>query len=350
MPINSLLSKTSVLLLYNLDPCWSAQEQQAAIDAAGALETALGEAGCKSIPVPVAHSDLEPILAGYNRLGHIVFNWCEGLPGVLHSEWLVAAYLERCGFTFTGANAACLAQAQDKCSIKRLLDQAGITTPIWQAYTDASAVTWDRFPAIVKPSEEHCSEGIDRDAVCMTETELRKRVEYVIGRYRQAALVEEFIDGRELHVSLWGNGAIEVLPPVEMGFSMFNDQHDRICGYEAKFVPESASYQNITTILPAPLSQAEADSLDQVCRSAYSVTGCRDYARIDLRMKNGSFYVIDVNPNSDISPDTSTIMAAEYLGYSYGEFGERIIRLAAERRPALGSDGGIAHGAGLLPI
>lgn len=321
------------MLLYNLDLTWPAEEQRTATEAAEALVKALAEAGCGPVPVPVTHADLETKLKDFSPLDHIVLNWCEGLPGVPHSEWLVAAQLERSGFTFTGASAASLALAQDKRSIKRLLDEKALPTPVWQAFTTASAVCWQRFPAIVKPSAEHCSEGIDRDAVCLNEAELKARVEYIVERYRQPVLVEEFIDGREFHVSLWGNHKIDVLPPAEMEFSMFNDQHDRICSYEAKFVPDSISYQNIRTILPAVLSEEEAAELDRVCRSAYTVTGCRDYARIDLRMKDGVFYIIDVNPNCDISPDTSTIMAAEHIGCSYGDFGRRMIELAAQRLP-----------------
>lgn len=325
-----------MILLYNLDLTWPAQEQFAAVEPAEALAKAIGEAGCDSALIPVTSNDIGPILKDYHPLDHIVLNWCEGLPGIPHSEWLVVEQLERSGFTFTGASAASLALAQDKRSIKRLLDENAVPTPIWQAYADVSTVRWQSFPAIVKPSAEHCSEGIDRNAVCLNEAELKARVAYIIERYRQPVLVEEFIDGREFHVSLWGNHKIDMLPPAEMEFSMFNDQHDRICSYEAKFVPESVSYQNIRTILPAVLSAAETNELDRVCRSAYAVTGCRDYARIDLRMKDGAFYVIDVNPNCDISPDTSTIMAAESIGCGYGEFGRRIIDLAAERRSQVG--------------
>ena len=330
-------SKTSVLLLFNLDPDWVYQDRQEALEAAATLEQAICGIGYKTTLIPVTSSDLDFALSGYEPLDHIVFNWCEGLPGVPHSEWLVAEYLERRGFIFTGASADNLALAQDKCRVKHLLQRSGIPTPYWQTHTVASSVPWGRFPAIVKPSREHCSEGIDRNAVCMTEAELKSRINYVLERYHQPALVEDFIDGREFHVSLWGNGAIEVLPPVEMEFSMFDDQHDRICSYEAKFVPGSVPYQNIRTILPAPLSKEEFRSLSQISISAYAVTGCRDYARIDIRMKDGVFYVIDINPNSDISPDTSTILASDYLGYSYGEFGGRIISLAAHRHPIFGN-------------
>jgi D-alanine-D-alanine ligase len=337
VPISICPSEISVLLLFNLDPNWSTHEQAAVFDITSQLGKALGKAGYRTTLVPVTTSNLDGVLSNYDPLEHVVFNWCESLPGVQHSEWVVAEYLEQRGFTFTGASSAIIALAQDKCRIKQLLDESGIPTPRWQAHDNVSTVRWNRFPAIVKPSREHCSKGIDHNAVCTTEAELKNRIRYIIERHQQPALVEDFIDGRELHVSLWGNGSIDMLPPAEMEFSLIKDDHDRLCTYESKFMPESEQCQNIKTVLPAPLSKDERRDIEQVCKSAYLVAGCRDYARIDIRMRDGVLYVIDINPNSDISPDTSTILAADFVGYTYGEFGDHIVRLAAHRHPVWGN-------------
>ncbi len=336
MAINDNFPNVPVLLLFNLDPNWTAGEQEEVLNITSQLCDAISASGYQMTLVPVTNSDLENILAPYDPLEYIVFNWCESLPGVDHSEWLVAEYLEQRGFAFTGASSATIALAQDKFRIKQLLEEAGIPTPRWQTYNSASSAKWKRFPAIVKPSREHCSEGIDRNAVVMTEAELKDRISYIREKYRQPVLVEDFIDGRELHVSLWENGSIDILPPAEMEFSLFNDEHDRICSYEAKFVPESEQYQKIKTVLPAPLTEDELRDVEKICKAAYAAAGCRDYARIDMRIKDGGMYVIDINPNADLSPDTSTISAAELAGYSYGEFGGRIISLATRRHPVWG--------------
>ena len=333
MGIDICPAEIPVLLLYNLDPTWSTQEQAEALAATSKLGEALRTSGFPITPVQVTSSDLDGLLSGYNPLEYIVFNWCETLPGVLHSEWLVAECLERHGFTFTGAGSAALISANDKCHVKRLLDEAGLPTPMWAVYDKGCSISWKRFPAIIKPSREHCSEGIHPDSVVMTETSLKKRVRYVIRRFEHPALVEDFIDGRELHVSLWGNRHIDVLPPAEMEFPPFRDVHYRLCTYESKFVPESLQYRSINTLLPAPLSESELREIEQVCRAAYALTGCRDYARIDLRMKDGLFYILDINPNADISPDTSTVSAAELAGYTYNDFLKRLVMLAAERHP-----------------
>jgi D-alanine-D-alanine ligase len=333
MGIEICPSEIPVLLLYNLDPKWSRREQTEALDATSRLGEALCTAGFPTTPVQVTNSDLDSVLSGCNPLEYIVFNWCEALPGVHHSEWLVAEYLEQHSFTFTGAGSATLASAYDKCHVKRLLDEAGLPTPTWELYDKGCAISWKRFPAIIKPSREHCSEGIHRDSVVMAETSLKNRVRYIIRRFERPALVEDFIDGRELHVSLWGNGHVEVLPPAEMEFPPLTDVHSRLCTYESKFVPESQLYRSINTLLPAPLSESELREVEQVCRAAYTLVGCRDYARIDIRMKDGLFYILDINPNADISPDTSTISAAELAGYTYTDFLKRLVFLAAERHP-----------------
>ncbi len=325
-----------VLLLYNLDPRWSAQEQAEALDVTAQVGNELCMAGFPTTPLQVTNSDLDSVLSEYNPLEYMVFNWCESLPGLNHSEWLVADYLEQHSYTFTGAGSGALALTMDKCSVKQLLDDAGIPTPVWGSYDKGTVLNWKRFPAIVKPSSEHCSEGIHRDAVVTTEADLKNRIHYITRRFQHPALVEDFIDGRELHVSLWGNDDIDMLPPAEMEFSLFMDEHDRLCTYESKFVPESGPYKNIKTLLPAPLSENELADIEQICKGAYVLVGCRDYARIDMRMKDGKFYILDINPNADICPDTSTICAAELAGYSYRDFLVNLLSLAAQRHPVWG--------------
>ena len=338
MGIDIYPSEIPVLLLSNLDPKWSTREKAEALDATSQVDKALCTAGFPTTLVQVTNSDLDSVLSGCDPLEYIVFNWCESLPGVHHSEWLVAEYLEQHGFTFTGAGSATLASAYDKCHVKRLLDEAGILTPTWELYDKGCSINWRRFPAIIKPSREHCSAGVHRDSVVMTETSLKNRVRYIIRRFQRPALVEDFIDGRELHVSLWGNRDIDVLPPAEMEFPSSKDVRYRLCTYESKFVFESEQCRNINTLLPAPLSECELREVEQVCRAAYVLIGCRDYARIDMRMKDGLFYILDINPNADICPDTSTIDAAELAGYTYSDFLKRLVLLAAERHPKWESD------------
>ncbi|PKN85847.1 MAG: hypothetical protein CVU51_08030 [Deltaproteobacteria bacterium HGW-Deltaproteobacteria-1] len=124
----------------------------------------------------------------------------------------MAKRLEMLGFTFTGADSETLALSQDKYRVKVLLEQAGIPTPAWRIFHDGEPCAWDRFPAIVKPMNEHCSAGITRESVVLNQTELENRILFILDTYQQPAMVEDFIDGREFHVSVWGNEKLTVLP------------------------------------------------------------------------------------------------------------------------------------------
>ena len=323
--------KVPVVLLYNQDPSWTPDEKSEVDGLSSQLAKAISGVGHPVTLLPLTDSNLSAALLPFDRLSHVILNWCENLPSIPKSESAVVRILESAGFTFTGADASTLELAQNKRAMKEILNRAGIPTPAWRLYEDSDSEGWNQFPAIVKAANEHCSEGLTRESVVMNEAELRVRINHVLVTFGQPALVEDFIDGREFHVSLWGNGAIEVLPPAEMDFSRFNDIHDRLCTYESKFVPGSKYYEGIQTLLPAPLSPEELRRLQEVCRSAYRAIGCRDYGRIDVRMRNGVFHILDVNPNADISADASFACSAELAGYTYGEMGSRIVRLAAMR-------------------
>jgi D-alanine-D-alanine ligase len=325
-----------VLLLYNVDPAWSAEEKDEVSTVSAQLGRAMQDVGHPTTFVEVGHNGISECLKDYHPLEYIVLNWCENLPGVAHSEWMAAWTMERLGFVFTGADALTLALSQDKFRVKKILDGSGVPTPEWIVRTSPDTDGWNRFPAIVKPVNEHCSEGITPDSVVTNSVELARRVAYILDTYRQPAIVEDFIDGREFHVSLWGNGRLEMLPPAEMDFSLFQDIHDRLCTYDSKFVPGSVHYEKIRTLLPAPLNSSDLERLEQVCKAAYQAIGCRDYARIDVRYRDGVFYILDVNPNADISADASMACAAELTGFSYGEMGSCLVRLAARRHPVWG--------------
>jgi D-alanine-D-alanine ligase len=208
---------------------------------------------------------------------------------------------------------------------------------------------WDCFPAIVKPAYEHYSLGITQEAVVHSCQELSQQVTLVAETFRQPVLVEDFIDGREFHVSVVGNGKLEVLPIAEMDFSAILEDCGRLCTYDSKFTPTSSDYQMIQLRLPAVLSGEEKLKLKETAIAAYRATNCRDYARLDIRQRNNTFYVLDVNPNADLSPDTSVALSAGLAGYSFGQFGSLLVNLAAHRHPVFGRQD-TEHGRQVLPL
>lgn len=324
-----------VLLIYNLDPSWPAGEKDIAVQEAERLATGLRELGHLVQSVAVCDADLAACLKGHDPRECIVFNWCEELPGVPHSDAQVAELLDILGFTYTGPAADVLRMSWDKAAMKRLLEERRLPTPLWRICATADPGSWDRFPAMVKPAQEHCSLGVTSDAVVRNPDALRARIAHILDEFRQPALVEDFIDGREFHVSLWGNSAVRMLPVAEMDFSRFEDVRDRLCTYESKFQPGSRHYEGIQSLLPAPLTEAEQDLLYRTAVAAYRAYRCRDFARLDIRLRDGVFYILDINPNPDISSDASMACAAEAAGMTFGAMGSHLIRLAAARHPLL---------------
>jgi D-alanine-D-alanine ligase len=330
-------SDLPVLLISNIDHGESLEEVRVSISQTVNLADALQDVGHPVTSILVEADNLPDLLRPFCPDDFIVFNWCEEIPGIPRSGALAAQALERGGFTYTGADCSALVLSQDKRRVKRRLQKRGIPTPAWQVFTSASTVDWARFPAIVKPAFEHCSFGITREAVVQSRAELMPRVSYVLEELQQPVIVEDFIDGREFHVGIVGNGILRVLPPGEIDYSVFDDIHDRLCTYQSNFDKTSLAYQQTIPKLPAVLTDEQLYRLEKIVIAAYRATDCRDYARMDIRLRDSTFYVLDVNHNADISPDTSLILGAELVGLSYGSFGSFLINLAAHRHPIYGS-------------
>lgn len=326
-----------VIVLFNINPSWAEQDRQECLEATHLLTNALARVGHPVVEVCLQSAELKSLLECYDPAEYIIFNWCEELPGISRSEYMVAKILEQMGFTYTGSNSRTLAISQDKRWVKRILQRQQINVPTWKIFSSTRRINWSWYPAIVKLAYEHCSYGITRESVVQSEAELHQRVQYVISQLHQPALVEEFIDGREYHVSVIGNEEVHILPPAEIDYSSFQDIHDRICTYEANFNKQSLAYKLTQPKLPAQLSDDEAHGIEKMAISAYRALNCRDYARMDIRLRNGEFYLLDVNPNPDISSDTSLALGAKLVGLPYGKLISHIINMAARRHPLFGS-------------
>ncbi|MBN1380849.1 MAG: hypothetical protein JXA41_04155 [Deltaproteobacteria bacterium] len=320
-----------VLLLHNIDPSWKCNEIDQAMEDVNLMKEALSGEGHPVVDLQITSPDLAAALKPFDPDEYIVLNWCEELPGYPKSDADVAAVLKSRSYAYTGSPPEVLAFSWDKAAVKNLLQKNNIATPAGRVLSSQRTDEWEYFPAIVKPSLEHCSVGVSAQAIVFDRKELRERIGYVEDVLKQPALVEDFIMGREFHVALWGNGQIEMLPPAEMDFSAFEDMRWHICTYDSKFTPGSEDFEKIEIIVPASLEESEYLKLMQTVHWAYRLFGCRDYARIDLRLQDDIFYVLDINPNADLSPDTSMIYAAQSKGITYGEFVSRLVNLAAQR-------------------
>ncbi len=319
-----------IILLYNMDSSWTRAEQKEVRQLADNMLVGLKKQKYRVQPVEVYDNLTE--LDAYDPLEWLVFNWCEGFEGLPWSENLVAKELESRGFAFTGAGSRLLKKNQDKWRVKRALHAANVPTPPSRVMASAvEAEEWEYFPAIVKPVGQHSSIGISSNSVVDDREALKRQIRMVYGEFGQAALVEPFIDGREFHVAIWGNHKIEALPPVELDFSAFADLHERLYTYECKFIRGSHGMMGIDWYCPAPENAKLRARIQAVAVAAYNALGCRDYARMDVRLWSGRPMVLDVNTNPDLHPESVFPMAAEAVGLAYGEMAGRLVELAMPR-------------------
>jgi D-alanine-D-alanine ligase len=324
-----------VLILYDIDPVWDSIEINNVRNSSKWLFQLLREEGIETYLEELNHPSLEKILNRYNPADTIVFNLCESLPGVPYSERKVLEIIEKNGFTYTGNIPEVVDLSYDKQRVKEVLCSLGIRVPYGAVLTAEEAGSWKLFPAIVKPSREHCSLTITEKSVVFDTTSLQEQILVVNNELNQPAMVEDFIDGREFHVSVWNNESPEMLPPAEMDFSAFKETREKLCTYDSKFIPGSEHYEKIDILIPAPLNEKLLKRLKKNVLRAWQGFGCRDYARFDFRLRDDIFYLLDVNPNNDLSLDTSFALATEMNNYSYGQMAKRIVMMAAERHPVL---------------
>jgi D-alanine-D-alanine ligase len=191
------------------------------------------------------------------------------------------------------------------------------------------------FPLIVKPIHEDASLGIHQEAVVWDPTQLERQINYISGRYDQPALVESFVEGRELNVSLVGDGELRVLPISEIDFSDMPPDVPRICSYRAKWVLDSPEYQGTKPVCPALLPPAVEERVKGIALEAFSLVGCRDYGRVDIRLDKADVpYVLEVNPNPAISMNEGLARSVATSGMSYGDFIAEIVGYAYRRKAA----------------
>jgi D-alanine-D-alanine ligase len=190
-----------------------------------------------------------------------------------------------------------------------------------------------KFPLIVKPNSEDASLGIYPDSVVRDEEALRRQVRRCLANYKQPVLVEAFIDGREFNVSVMENGAATPLPVSEIDFSAMPKDMPRVLGYEAKWFEDHPLYQKTPPVCPAPVDDDVRANLQGLAAAAFRTMGCRDYARVDFRMDaKGRPFILEVNPNPDISTNAGYARALKAAGIEYPAFWGAMVRNALERK------------------
>lgn len=266
----------------------------------------------------------------------LIFNLCESLGSVAIHEMHVAGIFELLGLRYTGSAPLTLGIALNKICVKELLLHHGIDTPKFVVYRNATEIVEDdfslQFPVIVKPSMEDASIGIEPASVVDTFPALKKRVRWVFQQYDQPALVEEFIDGRELNVSMIGTRKPIILPISEIDFSTLPPDFPKILTYDGKWLKGTTAYNGTKGIRPSDLPPTVEAQLKEIALSVFRLLGCRDYARVDFRLsRNNVPYVLEINPNPDLSDDAGFARSAKASGRTYAQVVQKIVESALER-------------------
>ena len=273
----------------------------------------------------------------------LIFNLCESLGGISQHEQHVASLLEIMGKRFTGAASIGLHLAQDKALSKKIFQFHGLSFPKFSSI-DAGQVDWAddlRFPLFVKPQNEDASIGIDSKAVVRNVKELMERISYIQTEFKTPALIEEFIEGREIYIGILGT---EPLPLLEWDFSKVPDGNPKIASSEAKW-DENSAYKDAPEIFPVDIPENVTAKLQEAAVTAFKALKLRDYGRVDMRLKESTnsntksasviegweYYLIEVNPNPYLEPEAEFAMAAKKHGRPYPELIQRIVESAMER-------------------
>jgi D-alanine-D-alanine ligase len=265
----------------------------------------------------------------------LIFNLTESFAGDDTKEMNIAAYLDLIGIPYTGAGPHANFLAQDKGTAKKMFAFHGIKTPYfatsYRGRIDHSHNI--EFPLIVKPIWEDGSIGINADAVVHSVKELMERVEYIQDEFDSPALIEEYIEGREIYSAILGSyEQTESLPLVELDLSRLPKGTPRIASYDVKFEKETEAHRVTKSRLAENLDEATVTLLSETALAAYRAVKLRDYGRIDMRLSTkGEVYVIEANPNPWLSNKQEFAMAAKASGRTYTQLIGDIVELAMAR-------------------
>jgi D-alanine-D-alanine ligase len=265
----------------------------------------------------------------------LVFNLTESFAGDDTKEMNVAAYMDLLGIPYTGAGPHAHFLAQDKSTAKKMFAFHGIKTPFFaMSYRGRIDHAHDvEFPLIVKPVWEDGSIGIDAEAVVNSVKELMERVEYIQNEFDSPALIEEYIEGREIYVSVLGSyEKAQALPLVELDLSKLPEGTPKIASYDVKFEKDTQVHKLTKSHLVTELDEETTKRLQDTGLAAYHAVKLRDYGRIDMRLTpKGEVYVIEANPNPWLSSKQEFAMAAKASGRSYTDLIGEIVEMAMTR-------------------
>jgi len=293
--------------------------------------------GHEVIPLGV-HDDLGLVRRAIrDHRPHIAFNLLEEFHGNSLFDYHIASYMELMRLHYTGCNPRGLMLAHDKALSKKLLSFHRINTPRFATFPLGRKVRCPkrlRFPLIVKSLVEEGSYGLSQSSVVYTEEKLLERVQYLHEKLETPVIAEEYIDGRELYLSVIGNQRLQVLPVLELNFGNLSEDSHRIATTRIKWDWDYQDEHKIEVVVPKNLSGDFVADLSRLGKRIYKLLGMSGYARIDLRLtEDNRIYILEVNANPDIGYGEELSMAAEEAGISYEQLLQKVVNLGLAYKP-----------------
>jgi len=303
-------------------------------DVVAQVAAALREGGHAVKVLPV-HASVEQMVAGLREARpDLVFNLIEQFGDDLVGDIGVTGVLDLLGLRYTGCGPGELYLANDKALGKKLLAFEGLLYPKFAVFGgDADLETGGnlRMPLFVKPARMDASIGIDADSLVRDAPSLMKRVAQIHETLGDAALAEEYVDGREINVGVLGNREPQPLPAIEIDFSGFPEGKPHVLDANAKFEEGTPEYGGTKAVI-ADLPDDVAARLAKTAVAAYRALRVRDYGRVDLRLApTGEIYVLEVNAGCYLERNGELAMAARAVGIAHARLILRIVELAEER-------------------
>jgi D-alanine-D-alanine ligase len=316
----------SIAIIYNLVADRDRVDVNSIADGVASIQAALETLGHRVTPVPLSDGIL-PFIRQIDALQpDLVFNLCEGFGEQSSGEYCVAGLLELLGIPYTGSGPFALALALDKPTAKQLFMAAGIPTPAFRVCRDGQlAPRGLSYPLFLKLAGEDASLGITTANVVYDETSCCRRMAALIGEHHMPVLAEEFIEGREFSVAMLDR---EPLVLEEIAFTV----EPRIVSYRAKWATGSTEDLGTRAIFEPMVDARQRARMFETAIRACDVIGTRDYARVDFRMNDrDEIYVLEVNPNPDITPNSGYRGGLEAIGFPFPDFVQRIVTSALNR-------------------
>ncbi|OGV59302.1 MAG: hypothetical protein A2X45_04885 [Lentisphaerae bacterium GWF2_50_93] len=279
-------------------------------------------------PALMAVSGIEENIAEINDFSpDMLFNLCEGFHGQSKHEMHIAALWEILGIPYSGNKPITLGISQNKVLAKNIFTANGIPTPEFEVFDKVPEKTHLPFPLIVKPSNEDASLGISQNSLATDMESLRMIATALLEKYKEPVLVEKFIEGREFNVSIIGGKPAKALEISEIDFTALDGDTPKITGYESKWLEDHPLYRKTPSVCPAKTGTGLKKKLVSTALKVYEVLMGKDYGRVDFRVDSKeNVFVLEFNPNPDISADAGFSKSLRASGLSYEQFLKKIIK------------------------